>query len=171
MSIDETQSSDDESLPPGFVVDGRYRIEKRLGKGGMGSVYLAADAVLGDELLAIKILHPDFIHDKELMQRFLREVQLMRRVSHKNVVRTFDVGSDDKLVYFTMEYVPGVPLDKVIHLGSLPLSKIDSFIIQVAEALEAIHQAGIVHRDMKPANILLLEDDTIRITDFGGGTA
>ncbi|MCB0324551.1 MAG: serine/threonine protein kinase [Bdellovibrionales bacterium] len=163
----ENINLDDNSLPIGFKVAGRYRILERLGKGGMGCVYLAADAVLGDELVAIKVLHPDYFHDRELMQRFLREVQLMRRVSHRNVVRTYDVGSDEGLAYFTMEYVPGTPLDKIIQNSTYPKAKIAELSLQTAEALHAIHRAGVVHRDLKPGNILVLNDGTIRITDFG----
>lgn len=167
MSTETPHSSGHEILPEGFLVAGRYRIRSLLGKGGMGSVYLAADAVLGDEEVAIKILHPDFIHDEELMQRFLREVQLMRRVSHQNVVRTYDVGSDGNLAYFTMEYVPGQSLEPLIRDQAIPRSQVASLVVQIADALEAIHQAGIVHRDLKPGNVLLLNDGTVRITDFG----
>ncbi len=167
MSTETPHSSGPEILPEGFVVAGRYRIRSLLGKGGMGCVYRAADAVLGDEEIAIKILHPDFIHDEELMQRFLREVQLMRRVSHQNVVRTYDVGSDGNLAYFTMEYVPGQSLEPLIRDQAIPRSQVASLVVQIADALEAIHQAGIVHRDLKPGNVLLLNDGTVRITDFG----
>ena len=154
-------------LPAGFTVAERYEVIKPLGRGGMGCVYLATDTVLGNEQIAIKILHTDYVQDEGLLQRFLREVQLMRQVSHRNVVRTYDVGSDQNMVYFTMEYVPGVGLDKIIQNHGYLKGEAPHLIIQICEGLEAIHNANIVHRDLKPGNLLVLEDATVRITDFG----
>lgn len=155
-------------LPAGHIIAGRYEIEACLGSGGMGSVYSARDSVLNGEKVAIKVLHPDLIADQKQTQRFLREVQLMRRVSHKNVVRTFDVGSDiNDVVYFTMEFVPGRPLEDFIQEQNFPRDSLAMLIIQVCEGLDAIHKAGIIHRDLKPANIMVLQDGSIKITDFG----
>ncbi len=154
-------------LQPGEIVAARYRIVRPLGIGGMGSVYLAQDQVLSDEEMAIKILHPDFARDQRHTQRFLREVQLMHRVNHKNVVRTFDVGTDGPLVYFTMEYVPGFSLSDVLRTKAFPQNQLANILIQICEGLDAIHAAGIVHRDLKPGNIILLKDGTLKITDFG----
>ena len=156
-----------DTLPPGFLIAGRYQIVRSLGHGGMGCVYLAQDTVLGDEQIAIKVLHPDYIDDSDLMQRFLREVQLMRRVSHRNVVRTYDVGSDQNLIFFTMEYVPGRSLENIVKHEGFKREKAANLIVQICAALEAIHEVGILHRDLKPGNILVLEDGTVRITDFG----
>ena len=166
-SFDPAIETGPTQLAAGTVVAGRYRILRSLGSGGMGAVYLAADIVLGDEKLAIKILHGTLINDPTQKARFLREVQLMRKVNHKNVVRTFDVGTDGDLFYFTMEFVPGVQLEKVIATRKVDRQKIPLYIIQMCEALQAIHSAGVIHRDLKPANILLLDDSTVRITDFG----
>ena len=157
----------DDCLPRGHVVAGRYEIDHPLGTGGMGSVYLAEDQVLGGELVAIKILHSEFAFDERHTQRFLREVQLMRRVNHENVVRTFDVGADGSLVYFTMEYIAGRSLDDMIYDQPFPRSQIPRLIIQVCEGLEAVHGKNIIHRDLKPGNLMVLSSGTVKITDFG----
>lgn len=130
-------------------------------------MYLATDRVLGDERVAIKILHSGYVNDDVQRARFLREVQLMRKVNHKNVVRTFDVGVDGDRFYFTMEFVPGTPLDQLIGTGGIDRSKLASYTIQMCEALQAIHKAGVIHRDLKPGNILVLDDGTLRLADFG----
>lgn len=157
----------EKTLAAGTLIAGRYRILKPLGTGGMGSVYLAADRLLGDEKIAIKILHTGFVNDETQMARFLREVQLMRKVNHKNVVRTYDVGTDREYNYFTMEFVPGMQLEKLLGPKGVPQDEIVGYATQLCEALQAVHAAGIVHRDLKPGNILVLEDGTLRITDFG----
>jgi len=154
-------------LPAGFVVADRYKIETRLGSGGMGSVYLAHDLILNEERIAIKILHSDLTQNQRQTQRFLREVQLMRKVNHKNVVRTFDVGSDGNIVYFTMEYVEGKQLEEFIQNGDFPKARLEQLILEICAGLEAIHKAEIIHRDLKPANILIKGDGSLKITDFG----
>lgn len=157
----------DESLPPGAVIALRYTIVRQLGSGGMGAVYLAEDALLNGDHVAIKVLHTSHLEDQNQVARFLREVQLMRRVQHRNVVRTFDVGGDGTLIYFTMEYVEGKQLDQLLGPTGLEIARTPHFIIQMCEALEAIHNAGIMHRDLKPGNVLVENGDRIRITDFG----
>lgn len=158
-------------LSHGEIISGRYTVEKLLGSGGMGSVYVASDRVLSGQHLAIKILHSELVRDESLIKRFLREVELMHKVNHQNVVRTFDVGIDGSLVYFTMEFVVGTPLDGLLDdaATSEPLSirRIAHIGMQIADGLSAIHQADILHRDLKPQNILILQDDTAKITDFG----
>jgi serine/threonine protein kinase len=166
-SFDAFTEPGQETVPAGTLIANRYRVVRQLGTGGMGSVYLATDAVLGDEKIAIKILHSSFVNDEVQRARFLREVQLMRKVNHRNVVRTFDVGVDGDLFYFTMEFVPGTQLEKLIGAKGIEKEAIPQFAIQMSEALHAIHSAGIIHRDLKPGNILVLEDGTLRITDFG----
>lgn len=154
-------------LAGGFVVAGRYVIQHLLGTGGMGSVYLAHDKILGEEKIAIKILHRQFAFEPKYTQRFLREVQLMRRVNHQNVVRTYDVGADGDLVYFTMEYVHGQSVLDLMEVKAFPQTQLIHVTLQICDGLAAIHEANIIHRDLKPGNIILLEDGTTKITDFG----
>jgi len=163
---DSHSEAPEQKIPAGTIIAGRYRVIKTLGTGGMGSVYLAADSVLGDEKVAIKVLHANFVHDETQLARFMREVQLMRKVNHRNVVRTFDVGTEG-YTYFTMEYVNGIQLETLIADTNISRDELVSYLVQICEALRAIHAAGIIHRDLKPANILVLKDGTIRVTDFG----
>ena len=164
----EGQSSSSDGLQIGDEISGRYVIEKRLGAGGMGAVFLAVDKVLEDSKVAIKILHKDLCSDGELAKRFLREVKLMHSVNHPNVVRTYDVGRDKDIIYFTMEYLPGASLDRLLSRDKqLPIPTIVHVTEQVCAALNAIHQAEIVHRDLKPGNIIISEDQAIKLTDFG----
>ncbi len=163
----EEKATEFEALPPGTVIAGRYEIERLLGVGAMGSVYLARDSVLENEQVAVKVLHAEFSHSPNYSQRFLREVQIMRRISHPNVVRTFDVGSDRDIVYFTMEYIGGQSLDKFIGEQYFSYEEIQDLIEQICEALNAIHTNNIVHRDLKPENIIINDEKLVKITDFG----
>ncbi|MCC6954007.1 MAG: protein kinase [Deltaproteobacteria bacterium] len=157
----------DKALPKGTLLGGRFRVVRPIGTGGMGSVYLAHDEVLEGDPVAVKVLHPELVTDERQMQRFMREVQLMKRVDHPNVVRTFDVGAEGDIVYFTMEYVPGKPLEDYVEDSSFPLANVPKVILQICEGLDAIHRAGVIHRDLKPANVMVLDDGTAKITDFG----
>ena len=154
-------------LPEGHLLNNRYEILSSLGAGGMGSVYLARDTVLTEEVVALKVLHADYTRDEAQMQRFLREVQLMRRVNHPNVVRTFDVGAAEGVVFFSMEYVPGRPLSDLIDEQVIDRAFAPELLIQVSEGLSAIHEANIVHRDLKPGNLMITENGNVKITDFG----
>jgi serine/threonine protein kinase len=154
---------------PGAVIAGRYKILRSLGQGGMASVYLAEDLVLGKAEVAIKILK-GHSRDKgmtELTERFIREVQLTHRINHQHVVRTFDFGRDGETVFYTMEYLPGQSLDGSIKDGGCDLDEVLRFAGQLVRGLAAIHAVGVVHRDLKPANIIISNDKTLKITDFG----
>lgn len=163
----DSQDSSSDKLPEGFLISNRYEISSRLGAGGMGCVYLASDKVLEDSQVAVKVLHRDLCKDGDLAKRFLREVKLMHQVNHPNVVRTYDVGRDKDIIYFTMEYLSGTSLDRIVNKKKLDLQTIVQIVTQVCSALEAIHGAEIVHRDLKPGNIIILPDRTVKLTDFG----
>jgi tetratricopeptide (TPR) repeat protein len=165
----ETQTNVDlaRRLAPGTLVAARYRIFGQLGVGGMGVVYKARDEELGTDI-ALKVLRPDLGTNPEWISRFRRELVLARAVTHKNVVRIHDIGESEGLRFLTMSLVEGRSLLDVLGKdGSLPVDRALHIFRQVAEALQQAHDAGIVHRDMKPGNILLGADDVAYITDFG----
>lgn len=155
-------------LAPGSVVAGRYEVLVRLGKGGMGVVYKAKDRLL-NETVAIKILRPDTAGTKEAAQRFLSEIKLARAVSHRNVCRIHEYGEEDGLKYISMAYVDGVDLKTVLRQrGALPPDEAYELSLQIAEGLAAIHAEGIIHRDLKTANIMLdAARQQVRLMDFG----
>ena len=154
-------------LEPGHVIAQRYRIKRALGRGGMGSVYLAEDLVLGESEIAIKVLQSTGRNDPASVNRFLREVQLTHKILHENVVRTFDFGSDGDLVFYTMEYLPGESLQRAINGTGLPVRAVIDMARQLLNGLNAVHSVGVVHRDLKPANIIVSRSGTLKITDFG----
>jgi serine/threonine protein kinase len=145
----------------------RYRLKELLGKGGMGSVYLAVDTILGDEELAIKILNESLTNEEKYQKRFLREIQLTRKITHPNIVRTFDVGKSAQYIYFTMEYLQGESLKDILERGPVPCDTVVTYLKDITKALSAIHEAGIIHRDLKPANVIVSNKKEIKLTDFG----
>ncbi len=151
----------------GAVLGGRYEILSPLGRGGMGAVYRARDRVLEEEV-AIKVLRADVTGTEERARRFRSEVQLARRVSHWNVCRIHEYGEDGPLRFISMELVEGETLkDALRRRRRLPTAEAFDVAIQVAEGLTAIHQAGVVHRDLKSANIMLDGAGRARVMDFG----
>jgi serine/threonine-protein kinase len=155
-------------LQVGTRLAGRYEIFDVVGQGGMGRVYRATDTVLGGEV-AIKTLRPSVLaDDAELREWFKREVRLSRRITHPNVVRTHDYGDDDGLLFITMEYVTGVSLRSL--LASRQRLSVESTLAigeQLCRALAAAHAEGVVHRDVKPDNVLLSADGAVKVMDFG----
>jgi serine/threonine-protein kinase len=147
---------------------GRYRIESRLGRGGMATVYRAHDPSIGRDV-AIKFLHASLCEDDDCRMRFLREARAAGGLSHPNIVVVHDVGEIDNRPYMAMELIDGAPLaDTLDEQRSLPVRDAVIIGLQLARALEYAHARGIVHRDIKPGNIMLLRDgQTIKVTDFG----
>lgn len=154
-------------VPLGQLFAGRYIVHKLLGDGGMGKVYLVSDTLLGNEEIALKILHHDLCRDEKQTKRFLREVQLTRKVSHPNIVRTFDVGTCNGALYFTMEYAPGLTLKDKLAGGALGYQETALLLAQICRGLSAIHELGIIHRDLKPGNVIVSPQGQVKITDFG----
>jgi eukaryotic-like serine/threonine-protein kinase len=155
-------------LVPGQVLANRYEIKKVLGAGGMGMVYKAHDKELG-ETVAVKTLRPEFMEaDASALDRFRSEIRLARRISHRNVVRTHDIGEVDGLYYITMEFVEGSSLkDLIVSRGRLPAAAVVSIGKQLCRALEVAHEAGVIHRDIKPQNMVVEADGTLKVMDFG----
>jgi serine/threonine-protein kinase len=151
----------------GGVLAGRYEIRQQLGSGGMGVVYRAFDRELREQV-AIKTLRPDLVGDPGLLERFKQEIRLARKISHPNVVRTHDLGEAGGLYFITMEYVEGTPLDEVIRRrGALPLPVTLTVGRQLCRALEVAHAQGIVHRDIKPPNLVVDAQGFLKVMDFG----
>ncbi|HEX4422728.1 MAG TPA: serine/threonine-protein kinase [Kofleriaceae bacterium] len=160
------------ALEPGQVLAQRYRVQRLLGKGGMGAVYLADDEVLG-ELVALKVISSAFAADEAAMiSRFRREAAAARKVSSPSVIRIHDLGeARPGLLYLSMEYFAGRTLSEVIaQRGIVPLKDVQDFLIQIGTGLEAAHQAGVVHRDLKPSNVLVGERGMVKLIDFGLAT-
>jgi len=152
---------------PGRLIAGRYRIIALLGKGGMGEVYRADDLTLGQGV-ALKFLPDEAARDEGLLERFRNEVRIARRVSHPNVCRVYDVGDVDGQTFFTMEYVDGEDLASLLRrIGRLPQDKAIEIARQLCAGLAAAHAKGVLHRDMKPANIMLDGRGQAVIMDFG----
>lgn len=155
-------------LAKGSVLANRYRIDRVIGRGGMGTVYRAHDEVLG-ETIAIKLLRPDIVVADDRARDALRdELRLARQITHRNVVRTHDIGDSDGIPFLTMEYVEGASLHAVIRSrGKLPVSAVLSLARQLMRAQSAAHEVHIVHGDIKPSNILIGPNGVLKVTDFG----
>jgi len=154
-------------IEPDTIIDGRYRVISRLGSGGMADVYLAQDQLLGRHL-AVKVLHHHFAEDHEFVERFKREASSAAALSHPNIVGIFDRGEWNGTYYIAMEYVAGRSLKAIIREdGALdPVTAID-IVVQILRAARFAHRRGVIHRDLKPHNVILDEEGRARVTDFG----
>jgi eukaryotic-like serine/threonine-protein kinase len=152
----------------GKVFAGRYKVLSVLGRGGMGSVYLAADRELEEEI-ALKVLTPEAFEEGTIaVQTLKQEIRLARKITHPNVVRTHDLGETDGVRFLTMEYVPGTMLKEVIdRKGRLAFAPGVQIAKQLCRGLAAVHEAGIIHRDIKPHNVMVLPNGVVKLMDFG----
>lgn len=151
----------------GKKLDGRYEITELIGIGGMADVYKATD-ILEDKTVAVKILKNEFADNEDFVRRFRNESKAIAVLSHPNIVKIFDVGFTDKIQFIVMEYIDGITLKEFIEQqGVLKWKDTVHFIIQILRALQHAHDRGIVHRDIKPQNIMLFPDGTIKVMDFG----
>ncbi len=154
-------------LEPGALLGERYEIVKRLGEGGMGAVYQAHDREL-DRLVALKVIRPDLASHPEILRRFKQELILARQVTHKNVIRIFDMGVADGRKFITMDYIEGRDLKSVlVERGKLPAAEAVSLVKQICQGLGAAHAEGVVHRDLKPQNIMVDAGGRVVLMDFG----
>lgn len=151
----------------GKRIDGRYEIKEIIGVGGMAVVYKAYDNI-DDRIVAIKILKDEYLSNEEFKRRFKNESKAIAVLSHPNIVRVFNVSFGDRIQYIVMEYVNGITLKEYIEQqGAINWKEAVHFMGQILAALQHAHDKGIVHQDIKPQNILLLQDGTIKVTDFG----
>ncbi|MEE5991997.1 MAG: Stk1 family PASTA domain-containing Ser/Thr kinase [Oscillospiraceae bacterium] len=163
----------------GKKLEGRYEITELIGVGGMADVYKATD-IIDNKEVAVKILKKEFAENEEFLRRFRNESKAIALLSHPNIVKVYDVGFSDKLQFIVMEYIDGITLKEYMeNEGALTWKDSVHFIVQILRALQHAHDRGIVHRDIKPQNIMLFTDGTIKVMDFGiakfaredGGTA
>ena len=153
------------TLRKGTIV-GRYEIEKRIGSGGMGEVYLAADPHLG-RYVAIKVLNPEYANNESNIRRFIQEAKAASALNHPNILTIHEIGQTDQSHYIVSEYIEGQTLRGALGVEDLSLRKVLDITIQIAEALSAAHSARIIHRDIKPENIVLRADGYVKVLDFG----
>ena len=151
---------------------GSYRVEKQLGKGGMGSVYMGIHPVIGSKV-AIKFLHPQYAHDDKIVDRFFNEARAVNVIGHDNILKILDLNiTEDNRHYFVMEYLQGRPLQALLkHNVAIPLEVTGPILMQCCDALEAAHRKGIIHRDLKPDNVYLItmkgKKNFVKVVDFG----
>jgi hypothetical protein len=156
-----------ERFAPGTLLAGRYRLVAALGRGGMGEVYRADDLTLGQPV-ALKFLPPHLAADPDRLSRFRKEVAVARRVSHPNVCRVYDLAEVDSQPFLTMEYVDGEDLVSLLRrIGRVPEDKATAIARELCYGLAAVHEQGLLYRDLKPANVMLDGRGKVRLTDFG----
>lgn len=146
---------------------GGYEIISKIGEGGLGVVYKARQLSMG-RLVALKVLHPKWAKDEEFRKRFLLEARIVGRLSHQNLIQVYDVGRDRGTLYFSMEYVDGTTVEKILDTdGAMPLDKALEIATQMLRAITYIWKHGIIHRDIKPGNIMITKGGVAKLGDFG----
>ncbi len=166
-STPPSSNMDEGRFPPGTLLTQRYRVVSLLGRGGMGEVYRANDLLLG-QVVALKFLPAQWTSDEAALARFRNEVRIARQISHPNVCRVYDIGEAEGSTYLSMEYVDGEDLASLLRrIGRLPQDKALEIARQLCAGLAAAHDKGVLHRDLKPGNIMLDAQGQLRITDFG----
>ncbi|MCY1141931.1 protein kinase [Actinoplanes sp. Pm04-4] len=159
-------------LAAGHLLGNRYRLDERIATGGMGDVWRGTDVVLG-RVIAVKVLRSNMMADPEFAARFYGEARMMAAFRHPGVVEVYDYasadesGGDDGMAYLVMAYVEGEPLSTRVKQGPMPVAEVMSIVGQAADALHAAHQAGTVHRDVKPGNLIVKPNGTVVLVDFG----
>src|SRR5688500_2926615 len=151
----------------GTLISERYRLDEKIGSGGMSSVYRAFDPTL-ERWVAIKLMHRDISHDPDQLERFRREARAVARLNHPHVVTVIDYGQDDDHPYIVFEYVEGENLkDRIRRQGRLPVDEAVAYAIEIGRALQCAHSNKLVHRDVKPQNVLIDAEGRAKVTDFG----
>ena len=151
----------------GTILSGRYRLEARIGAGGMSTVYRAIDETLQRQV-AIKLMNREIASDSDQLERFRREARAVAQLSHPHIVGVIDYGEDDSRPYIVFEYVEGETLkERIRRTGRLPTTEAVAYAIEIARALGVAHARHIVHRDVKPQNVLIDEEGSAKVTDFG----
>ena len=160
--------ANDAERPPGSIVDGRYRLNRLCGRGGMGWVYDAEHQGIGKRV-ALKILHPFYSRSADISERFRREARAASKIGHPHIADVFDFGTtEDGCLYIAMEFLEGADLGQLLEdQGQLPVDRALRITEQVCRALDAAHSAGVVHRDLKPENVFLIQNDFVKVLDFG----
>ena len=151
----------------GSTIDGRYQVESRIARGGMAKVYLATDLRL-ERKVAVKVMHDHLVDDAEYAAKFIREARHTARLAHPNIVSVFDQGHEGDILFLVMEYLPGITLRELLNdYGSLTVEQALDITTAVLQALVVAHREGILHRDVKPENVMLVNDGRIKVGDFG----
>ncbi len=166
-SLTKTAETPTEELTRGSVIADRYEIIEELGKGGMGKVFRVEDKKIKEEV-ALKLIKPEIAADKKTIERFSNELKFARKIAHRNVCKMYDLGEEEGTYYITMEYVPGEDLKSFIRRSrQLTIGTAISLAKQVSEGLSEAHRLGVVHRDLKPQNVMIDKEGNARIMDFG----
>src|SRR5262245_52467063 len=146
---------------------GKWVLDKEIGRGGMGRVYLAHEDP-GERLAAIKILSAELAQEPGFLQRFEREIEILNRLNHPNIVKFFESGAENGQFYYAMEYVDGQSFEEILRAkGKVPWKEVLDAALQICPALKHAHDHGVTHRDIKPPNLLRTEAGVVKLTDFG----